>query len=58
MSEATETSASIAQRNAVAGTGPKVGGPPMKQPTFDWTAKDKHTELKNIEMEKNQNFHD
>ena len=30
---------------------PKVNGCSLKQPTFDWKAKDKNTELKNFEME-------
>ena len=27
-------------------SGPKLGGPSMKQPTFDWNAQDKYSELK------------
>ena len=29
-------------------TGPKLGGPTLKQPTFNWKAPDRYTELKNI----------
>ena len=28
------------------GSGPKVGGPTMKQPTFNWNTQDKYSELK------------
>ena len=28
--------------------GPKIGGPAMKQPSFDWEVDDKYTELKNF----------
>ena len=28
------------------GSGPKVGGPTMKQPMFDWNTQDKYSELK------------
>ena len=28
------------------GLGPKVGGPAMKQPMFDWNVQDKYSELK------------
>ena len=28
------------------GSGPKVGSPVMKQPTFDWNVQDKYSELK------------
>ena len=27
-------------------TGPKIGSPAMKQPTFDWDAEDKYNKLK------------
>ena len=35
-------------QNAV---GPKLGGPTLKQPTFDWEAPDKYTELKTFKLE-------
>ena len=31
--------------------GPKLGGPTLKQPTFDWEAPDKYTELKAFILE-------
>ena len=30
--------------------GPKIGGPAMKQPTFDWDAEDRYTELKTLSL--------
>ena len=33
--------------------GPKIGGSPMKQPTFDWEADDKYSELKTFRLEVN-----
>ena len=35
------------------GSGPKLGGPTMKQPTFDWDAQDKYSELKTFRLEVN-----
>ena len=32
-------------------TGPKLGGPMLKQPTFDWEAPDKCTEKKTFKLE-------
>ena len=32
-------------------TGPKVGGPTLKQPAFDWKAPDKYPELKIFKLE-------
>ena len=34
-------------------TGPKIGGPAMKQPTFNWDAEDKYSELKTFRLEVN-----
>ena len=34
-------------------SGSKLGSPAMKQPTFDWTAKDKYSELKTFQLEVN-----
>ena len=31
--------------------GPKLGGPLMRQPTFNWSCTDRHVELRNIKME-------
>ena len=33
--------------------GPKLGSPAMKQPTFDWEAPDKYSELKTFRLEVN-----
>ena len=33
--------------------GPKIGGPTMKQPTFEWNAEDKYCELKTFRLEVN-----
>ena len=35
------------------GSGPKLGGPTMKQPLFDWDAQDKYSELKTFQLEVN-----
>ena len=35
------------------GSGPKVGGPTMKQLTFNWNAQDKYSELKTFKLEVN-----
>ena len=35
------------------GSGPKVGGPAMKQLMFDWNAQDKYSELKTFRLEVN-----
>ena len=35
------------------GSGPKLGGPAVKQPTFDWDAQDKYSELKAFRLEVN-----
>ena len=32
---------------------PKLGGPALKQPTFDWEVPDKYTELKTVKLEVN-----
>ena len=34
-------------------TGPKLGGPAMKQPTFNWESEDKYSELKTFNLEVN-----
>ena len=31
-------------------TGPKLGGPTLKQPTFDWEVPNKYTELKHLSL--------
>ena len=33
--------------------GPKLCGPAMKQPTFNWEAEDKYSELKTFRLEAN-----
>ena len=33
--------------------GPKIGGPTMKQPTFNWETKDKYSKLKTFKLEVN-----
>ena len=33
--------------------GPKLGSPTMKQPTFDWKAPDKYSQLKTFRLEVN-----
>ena len=35
------------------GSGPKLGTPAMKQPTFDWDAQDKYSELETFTLEVN-----
>ena len=37
-------------------SGPKIGGPTMKQLTFDWNAEDKYSELKTFRLEVNNVF--
>ena len=34
-------------------SGPKIGGLTMRQPTFDWNAEDKYSELKTFRLEVN-----
>ena len=34
-------------------SGPNIGSPAMKQPTFDWDAGDKYSELKTFRLEVN-----
>ena len=46
MSEAVKTRASTGQRNVIGGMELKTGGPSIKQPTFDITAKDPYRQLK------------
>ena len=36
--------------------GPRLGGPIIKQPTFNWEAEDKYSELKNFRLEVNNIF--
>ena len=43
MSKAAQTRARTGQRYAAGDMGLKAGGPSPRQPTFDWTAKDKYT---------------
>ena len=38
------------------GSGPKLGGPTMKKPTFDWDAQDKYSELKTFRLDVNNIF--
>ena len=33
--------------------GPKIGGPAMKQPSFNWEADDKYSKLKTFRLEAN-----
>ena len=33
--------------------GPKIGGPAMKQPTFNWDLEDKYSELKTFQLKVN-----
>ena len=35
------------------GSEPKIGGPTMKQPTFNWNVQDKYSELKTFRLEVN-----
>ena len=47
----------VMQTMATAGTsrqdnaGPKMNGPITKQPTFNWSAKDKYEELQNFKLD-------
>ena len=36
--------------------GPKLGGPTLKQPSFNWSMRDKYAELKNFQIEVNYIF--
>ena len=36
--------------------GPRLDGPMMKQPNFNWKAGDKYNEFKNFRLEVNNNF--
>ena len=37
-------------------SGPKIGGPTMKQPIFNWNAQDKHSKLKTFRLEVNNDL--
>ena len=41
----------LGQREHMAISGPKIGGPTMKQLSFDWNAEDKYNELKTFRLE-------
>ena len=36
--------------------GPKLGGPTLKQPTFDWSITDQYMEFKNFRLKVNKIF--
>ena len=50
----TEVSACL--RNNAVNVGPKIGGPSLKQPTFDWGPTDMYVELRNFKLEINDIF--
>ena len=41
------------RHGGIQNAGPKIGGPMMKQPTFNWEAEDKYNEFKNSRLELN-----
>ena len=43
--------ASTENNKRVHNAGPKIGGPLMRQPTFNWSCTDKHTELGTFKFE-------
>ena len=46
----------VARAERTQNAGPRLGRPTMKQPTFNWEADDKYSELKNIRLEVNNIF--
>ena len=44
------TAAASVESSTRQSMGPKVGGPLMKQPTFNWDTEDKFNELKNFKL--------
>ena len=40
-------------RSEPTSTGPKFGGPTVRQPTFDWGSTDRYAELRNFRLEVN-----
>ena len=59
VAEATRTAIqaiAVAGAQRIQNVGPRLGGPPMKQLTFNWEAEDKYNELKNLRLEVNNVF--
>ena len=46
----------VAGAETIQNTGPRLGRPMMKQPTFNWEAEDKYNELKIFRLEVNYIF--
>ena len=46
MKASVQAMAVIGENNSGARIGPKLGGPTLKQPTFDWSAMDKYMNCK------------
>ena len=59
VAEATRTAIqamAVARAERTQNTGPRVGGPMMKEPTFNWEAEDRNNKLKNFRIEVNNIF--
>ena len=56
VAEATRAAIQTVAERAQSTAGPKIGGPAMKQPTFNWEAEDKYSELKTFRQDVN-NIH-
>ena len=52
----TKQAMAVARAERTQNIGPRLGGPTMKQPTFNWEVEDKFNELKNIRLEVNMIF--
>ena len=46
----------VARAERTQNTGPRLDGPMLKQPAFNWEAEDKHSKLKNFILEVNNVF--
>ena len=50
------TMAATAAERPQSTAGPKIGGPAMKQPTFNWETEDKYSNLKTFRLEINNSL--
>ena len=48
-----QTMAEAQEQRTLNALGPKLGSPALKQPSFNWKAPDKYTELKTFKLEVN-----
>ena len=53
MKAAVQTMAAASAERPQSTVGPKIGGPAMKQPSFNWEADNKYSKLRNFRLEVN-----